>query len=1162
MEEMSHRLSRDSLQTFTILPETIMKEVVLRNNRGFLVKHCPLLKNTEIDEIIEQVCDYYHDLVLFQLCSEAGELAEALEQNPQDSALQNKLCELLHYEFLYDPREYPEISYFKVLNGKLPRKEQVEIYKWVCEGLAKGENRLFQHKAGGGKTDYLTPLFMLRAKRLGLTPVFISTPLIYSIDRDNLSYTMKTLDDQLGYLEIGLHTKLREEDLKFIYEQLVQYHDQGRGMILTPQTYYALRLQYFYAGIKEGSKEKVRWLALILDHFETKCLALGDEAHRNYDPLTRAIYGVGSFFQLPKEESALFLEMLKPLLGFEKVICENGAALSDLSRMAKNLVGSPSQKEIILLQKALAEFMSCSIKLNIPEEERPSLIHYWTSKTAPQPKFLVSLAAANTRQADLIALTGYFILDLLPQLVNMRTELDHAPSIYPEEEFDTPCHHKTPSTAQYEDPYLSASVSVKGTSHRGLSEIQIRRMLEKLLEKDWKEQTETHASETESSSLFAALVRNTEFEQYHLRDISLSSPAQMAQINDVLAKRPIVIDYYLTQFILPQIGYCLQQFSATPAHLLNGFALSVLFSATPQSKLMYPGAIGEVRYDPEFEAEVVHEFCLQKNQKKVVVESPETFFMEIQGEEGAQLFGDTQVFIDPAGFFSDFRNEDVAKNWLAASKELDGVLFFKEGRSLKVDKGEKVCLILRSNPNKITELEGSNIREALLHLGLKWEDLRIGTYYDASHCESADILQKAGTNALIFMADNLTSSRLIQGLMRLRGLLDAHMIQSIAWVYPQGLLSKIPPSSTGEIDGPAIFAWTAGKEGGQMKKRVVLSAFQEIAFLIEQAAMRELKECLHEPERQIEIMLRHQKGLLEESKHAPYSVFAEHESDEKTKKVLFTYANSYYRRFAFDCPLAVQETLLTQIERVIEETQERIQSISTNWGRKLSMEVEHHTRLKKETEQENYRPRPFDPISAEGIYGSLAITDPEYPYSMKLTSTRRIFKAPELTPRLFLEINQLKTARDSGVALDENFLKPIDFFLILIPEGEKPFAVAHSNDILKETLKKLEEGTDNPLVKHKAFLVTADGKLLQRGKKQLQPPIEDVQTILTSQWMQDLVIDGALLRGQIAHPERLKERMQKWSGFQDFWSRIVRSQPNPESANRNGMLRLISEAVD
>ena len=263
----------------------------------------------------------------------------------------------------------------------------------------------------------------------------------------------------------------------------------------------------------------------------------------------------------------------------------------------------------------------------------------------------------------------------------------------------------------------------------------------------------------------------------------------MERLLKVLERNPKVIEYYLTTFILPQVGYALEQLTCTPAHLANGFCCSILFTATPLAKQIYPQVIKEVRYDPEFEAEVVTEFCKEKNQKKMFVESPETFFTEIvamthkleapttssatttatttSSTKEEPLFKEAHVFIDPAGFFCDERNEEVAKKWLLASA-LDGVFYFKEGRSLNVNKDEKVCLMLKSGLT--IELEGSNhLKEALAAHQLDWTKLKLGTYYDASHTESANILQKVGTTAYVYVADNLTASRLIQALMRLGG---------------------------------------------------------------------------------------------------------------------------------------------------------------------------------------------------------------------------------------------------------------------------------------------------------------------------------------------------------------------------------------------------------
>ena len=154
--EIEWRNRQQALQTVPLTPELIMKEVIMRNDPSFLQKQSPLLTPQEVQEIINHVCDYYQLLVFYQLCEESLLLIDELKKNPADNDSQSKLALELDYEFL-DHRAYPEIAYFKVTEGKLPRPEQAEIHKVVCEGLRLRQSRLYQHKAGGGKTDYLTP---------------------------------------------------------------------------------------------------------------------------------------------------------------------------------------------------------------------------------------------------------------------------------------------------------------------------------------------------------------------------------------------------------------------------------------------------------------------------------------------------------------------------------------------------------------------------------------------------------------------------------------------------------------------------------------------------------------------------------------------------------------------------------------------------------------------------------------------------------------------------------------------------------------------------------------------------------------------------------------------------------------------------------------------
>ena len=127
--------------------------------------------------------------------------------------------------------------------------------------------------------------------------------------------------------------------------------------------------------------------------------------------------------------------------------------------------------------------------------------------------------------------------------------------------------------------------------------------------------------------------------------------------------------------------------------------------------------------------------------------------------------------MDPGGFFSDSKNLEVAIRWLKKSPGLDGVLFFKEADSLSVDKKEKLCLLLRKDikDEKTYQFSGSSIKESLKKIDLDWNKLELGTFYSAAQTESADVLQKPGTKAFVFVGNLLTRSHLEQTLLRMRG---------------------------------------------------------------------------------------------------------------------------------------------------------------------------------------------------------------------------------------------------------------------------------------------------------------------------------------------------------------------------------------------------------
>ncbi len=1085
INELTFLLSRDY-----ITPEIVMREVILKNDSSFLKKHRPMLSDREIGQVCRLVkIFYYKEVVKISKC----------EPN-------------------YDYLKYPEISFFKMREGKLPRPGQLELYQWVCDSIDKKEHCHFQMSAGAGKTSYLTPLMILRAKRSGLMPVVFSTQAMYPIDKENLSNTLNLLGEELAYLEVGMHMKLSVEQLRKIAFSLVHSKRMGKALIINPQIFYALKLMYLFAAIKEEDEKRVEYLGQILYFFENECFLILDESHRNLDALTRAIFGVGEIFKLPNHEKDHLILLMDPYLKGEQD--------------PKNLANK------------YAEYFGVG----------PEFAKYWVNKNVPKPQALIELSETNKPKAHLISLTKHFLTTLLPQIKRTRTEIDHCKSIFPEEDTESPCHNGVPSTAQFEDVYLTACLSIKGTHHRGLTIVQVTMLLQKMLKSHIAalKCNSSHDATLEAKQLNKWLL-DSELKNKQLQLIHFSDHNQIKKLTEILGKKGEVIDYYLNNHTLEQVtSAASEQLIASPAHLISGFKASICFTATPQPKTAMPSAIQNYKNDELFEKDVIEQLGKKENAKSILVENAENFFSQMKEEHPNEL-ETVRAMIDPRGFFADINNEDVARNWMEAAK-LDGVLFFSKTRSLDVDRQEKIYLMTKDS--------------TFLYDGKFPEGKRIGAYFDAAHAESANIMLPEETVAFFFIMEGLTKGQLIQGSMRLRGFLGK---QRIIRVQPKKLVEKVK-----EDFKTGILPWAEANEKEEMKKREILNTFQEIAFTIQRQADEKIK-FLHTNNDMAGVIkksVQYKNGYTERSEHDLYKSFSDPEKEEPSEEVFLVYAKRYYELYHFSLPYEENHLVKEKIQRSIDQIKEKIPTISTKFSQSLSKQIEQHghrlnqieqhSTLLCETEQINVRPRSYDPISGREQYGNASILKPDFLKIIELTEVQKVFNG--LTKNLYFENNQLHCAVLAGVPLKEKYLKPIDLILILhdkTAENKKNWkAEAISNEIMNDELSGLANCPEEKHLPHSAFLVDAtDGSLVQKGTGALTFPEDLMKEILESTELKNMVIDAHLLKGQIYNPDNLlaKRIKESWGrdNFVAFWVKVTESLPNPDTADQNGCNNLL-----
>ena len=305
---------------------------------------------------------------------------------------------------------------------------------------------------------------------------------MYGIEKENLKNTLSLMGEELDTLEIGMNTQLTLDNLKVIQQQHVCVLQKGKVLTFTPQAYYALRLRYFTAATNQ-EEEISLLLQGILNFYKNRALLLGDESHRNFDPMTQAIYGLGQFVSLERREQHLLMELAKPLFGMQSLLCENGKKLSDMARSKEIGKGKPSKQEIQLIQKGLSKHILKAFFKNIPESKHDEIMRFWLNKKAIEPSYIATL---KSEERYLILLGRYFFISLLKQILQMKTDFDHVQS-EGQGGIDTPSYYKTPSHAQFKDPYLTVLLSIKGTWHRGLGQGQFKTLIDSLKKQDLEE---------------------------------------------------------------------------------------------------------------------------------------------------------------------------------------------------------------------------------------------------------------------------------------------------------------------------------------------------------------------------------------------------------------------------------------------------------------------------------------------------------------------------------------------------------------------------------------------------------------------------------------------------------------------------------------------------
>lgn len=1198
-----HELKLLGKQTLKLEVDTVLLEAILMKDLRVIRRANPTLSTAAINEIVVLTIYYYARCCTRNRIQQALKVIDKIEKaGPQISSdHQNELQQLLHGTFAIDPFDEPEVLIYCYNTHRTLRPNQMKILKEIFKAAFEGKelsHLLFAFEAGGGKTDVLKVILKAIARRLGYIPLTVSPK--SSMDNDaekERAALVNAYNQRAAYIEVALHAKLSIDDLIHIRSYMEKCSREGLHPMITPITAFTLFLKYLVA-LYERDVEAVRHLSVIkFSQLLGKCFAFIDESRLTLGPLNHTMIGLGKPVPLPKEEQHLFLKVYRELFGFCKdPIKIHGQVISDVLRLQYDKQGEVLENELFEIKNGIAERMLNDPELNIPIEHRNSVNEYWLNPDKVEPEWIKQLSVQSPISYQLNVVLREFFYRILPFAISQVHGRDYGPDENHQVVYDVPKERKSDTHALFKNPYETLAITIQGFIQRGLSDEQIEKLVDKVVEIY---ESELRSGHTDSNSPMhqrwqswangklpsLPQVKKT----VHLDWSTFRLHIYYKDNFELLRKDNEAIFWYLEKEILPNVEYSPLSASVDACHLFGGFARVIAASAYPGIQQLYPFRPSKAQAsafidDKIFPAKVMRELCDPRNSQMVSVdfETPDEFFLRIY-EEDPKIYSDLCVIGDSYGMMRKFANIDVARAYLKfvrnkqkenqnyGKKEdihCDGVILFHEGNQNKegvTPANKRVHYRFLQYPDGApVDLQGSDVKEALsTELGLRWEDLRLVTYYDIEHNTGEHVLQPEKGTYLFLLAEQTPISQGIQTLLRDRNFFLK--TKRVVWATRKSLEKKIAQQIGANPTPPGKVAWMVSNEATLSAQEILARAYRQIAYLIQEPAYKELAEVLDDPKKQIERFHKNPQRFLEENFKNRYQEFAQSTALEDASKVLWDYAKALYQKYNYSAVWSKELPLYGEIEFVIQDVADKLGRIP---GRNMAAAGERariHVHQVQQVQQHQTEKVVLDlkPLVEANLDDSVHIFAHDLCGRLKgmSRSVRQLFGSPSLSLELYYTENAIQTVTTGRKPLAEKFLKPVEDLLLVQDEGKPLVGFAISNmeaaHFKKQLMAAMEGQGHNGLPRRQIALVTSTGILAQNGPGAMGFVWDK---LVKETAFQDILIDVALLQGRICFQERLMERLKTWEDIWVLWDKVLACAALPKTIHRGAIEPLFPQA--
>ncbi|HEY4831813.1 MAG TPA: hypothetical protein VIH61_04555 [Waddliaceae bacterium] len=1119
------------------LPEVTMEGILTKayqNKDTLIIKAAnPSLEPKQIHELVSYTIQYHI------LRTQVHQLERAVAALEKGGSIQ-QFAEALACHGKFNPVEEPEIFLYQSRTGKTLRSQQADLLTWEISTTTDKSSgtRLFAIPAGEGKTTLYIPIAMKRSHRLGNVLFPVSSKPLYLVDREELKGTSQHIFAfGLDVLELALSTQANALNFQRFYEQLCNYQSMN-GFKLTPEVYYALHLKYQLA-LENGNIESVRWLSQIFSFFATKGAALVDECRLNCSPLTQAKIGMGKPKPLPEIDIAVILGIYRALLS-PTIYLPDGRSSKETLSLHLNQQATVSSKEREHIKEAIYAAFVKSPLLNIPLADQPAIVDYWLNKAA-EPQWLKRVVGSD--QARAIDLVKIYFDAFFGKAMKLIWRMQHVRSTRAGEEIHVPAHARQATGAYFEEVMITLIATIHGLIQQGLDETQVKNLM--------KELERRHAQEIGASNKVSeieiAVGKWFGKEMFPLNRLAVAGLSGDKQFHQLVHKNLEAIFWYLEHILLKQIVYSPEQLSVTPIHFLNAFKSVTLFSADPGPEEIYgiftkPKTKKEAKdyrlhIDPLFVAHAVHQFLAPANKQFLLfpfLTRPLDFFHSLLHQD-PEIFSHLRMICDAGGMLRNFTVTEIVADFfklLETNKEVkyDGIIIFEEASDKEAE--TELLLWLKEWP-KPKEIKGHDMPRALQSLGLNWEKLKLLTVIDPSHRAGANIEQPKKSSVLVLLGEELTLSDDVQGKLRGRGVLKGD--QWIIW----GASLKLAKTISRDISAEECIKWEARNESTRINKETLLSAYQQIDYLIASPVWHEMNKLRDKPEAQIALWKTYRKGFVQQTAVDPIQRFKGKRNSVSTEELLWSYAEQKYTSFGYSNPwkeTTAVHSRLTPIIAMAVKRQPKITSTSSfDAMRQTYVHAYQREEMKKESITNAHRDLDAETPLPLPHWLTIDTHDFVLTLSKNCHQASSLFNSQFLTPELWFTHNAIHTAKTGNTSLKEEYLKPIQYILIIKQNKTwHAFALADDDaDFFQKQLIEIKEA------KCQAALLSADGSLVQNGQKKCGLSEEELKT----SFVQDVVIDVGLTHCELFHPHRFIERIEKWNDFWPMWTKIKQSQP-------------------